>query len=201
MTRTTSRALLESTHVAALAIWLGAAGMSGLFAATVFPKMKELDPKLPAYSAYEGDHWSLAAGQLANQVFIRADVAQFLGALAAGITLAILIARRHITPRWKSTWVRGVALGFGMACVAGLIIFVQPAMQASFKAYWAAAEAGNTQAALNARAAADQLHPWAARLIAGGTFCSLIALLAAGWGLGRAAALGGAEARAEGRPA
>lgn len=187
MSRSWNRAALESLHTAGLAAWLGAAAMSGVFAAVTFPQMKALNPRLPAYEAFEGDHWSLAAGQLANRVFMIADGVQFVGAFAAGVTFAILIARRHVHPHRVSTWARGMGVGVGLACVAGLLIIVQPGMQASFKAYWAAAAEGRTAEALRARGAAEALHPWASRLIGGSAICSLTALLAAGWSLGRSA--------------
>lgn len=187
--RARTRGLLESVHIAGLAAWFGAAGMSGVFAAVTFPMMKRLDPKLPGYAGFEGEHWSLAAGQLANRVFVIADSAQFVGAMAAGVTFAVLVARRHVAADRLSTWVRGLSLSVGIACVAGLLIVVQPGMQSSFRAYWSAAEQGLTQEALRARGAADALHPWASRLIMGGTVCALTGLLAAGWGLGRSASI------------
>jgi hypothetical protein len=177
------RAFLETVNLVALALWLGAIVFSGVVAARVFVVMRELDPRLNAYADYTGEHWKLAGGKVANGVFAITDIAQFLCALIAGLCFAALVATRIVSPRRLSTWLRGLGLSVGMACVMGLLLVVSPRLHAALAGYWAAAREGKNDEALRLQALAGQIHPTATMLMGVGAFAVLVALVAAAWTL------------------
>ena len=76
---------LNTLLVVSSGVVFGVLAMTAVVAAVVFPKMRELDPTLPGYPAYDGAHWSLAAGIVAERVF---DI----GFVIAGVAVAGCIA-------------------------------------------------------------------------------------------------------------
>jgi uncharacterized membrane protein YhaH (DUF805 family) len=159
MSRT--RRALEGVHIACLSLWLGALLMSGATAATVFPTMRGLDPRLPGFIALPGEHASIAGGQVMARVFVLTDAVALLCFVLAAATLA--------AARWRA-WRR---LGMAQAGILAALlctIAVQraslaPRMRAEMTAYWDAAAAGDLDAAQRHRAAFDAAHPLASRLM------------------------------------
>ncbi|MFG0307508.1 MAG: hypothetical protein ACF8Q5_15000 [Phycisphaerales bacterium JB040] len=157
--------LSETLHLFSLALWLGAVVMSGVVAAVVFPLVRELDPTLGAYPEFTGDHANLAAGRIAARVFLIADGAQFAGAFLALVTVTALILRGAISNRRLAHGVRVVALAVALTSVSYQLLLLAPRMDRNLSAYWAAAEAGDNQAAETARLAFAEDHPTASRTL------------------------------------
>lgn len=146
---------LLALHGAALGLWLGALGMTGVIAGIAFPEMRALEPALPGFAAYAGEHWPIAAGRVMNRAFgalLLVQVAACSTAAAAlGVAWACGSARGR---RWA---VHGVVL----SALVGLLVWqaaTQRAMGAELRAYWAAAEAGENERAAELRAGFDAMH-------------------------------------------
>jgi hypothetical protein len=173
------RAFCQTLHVVALGLWLGTLVMVAAAAAILFPTMRSLAPRLPAFAAYDGDHWRLAAGRVGQQLFLVADVIQFACALAAAATFLAMAVLLGMARGRASTILRALALSVAVASAAGQIIVLAPSMNAALRAYWAAALAGDTAAAGIHQAAFNDLHPYATALLAVGAVAVLIALVGA----------------------
>ena len=186
------RTICETAHVVSLALWIGAVGMSAVTAAIVFPTMRELDPVLPGYGGYEGEHWALAAGKVAFQVFFAADVVQ-LGAGAMALLTFLLATLAFGLPTARvSTFVRACFLIGAIGVVSYHLFVLAPRMNSELRAYWLAAAAGETATAEAHRAAFSGEHPRARFVLSATGLLALGALAAGVWSIARCD--GGAEA-------
>ncbi len=194
------RAVCETVHNLALALWLGVVVSAGAFAAIVFPTMKGLNPRLPDFERYEGEHWRIAGGKIAQKVFLLADVAQFGCAIVALSTLLCMLVLFGLPRTRPAIWVRSLALGIALACAAGLIIIVAPQLNAALKLHWAAAAAGDSADAAAHKLVVDGLHPVSSWLLSGTAISVLIALTTSLWSSSRAWAAPGAGVDGPGVP-
>lgn len=167
---------LEAIQVAAWATWAGALLVTGATAYFVFTLLKRLDPTLPQYAAYDGEHWRLLGGYVAERLFIGGDVVGFLAICVGGGAFALACWKGHPHPR---TWTAAFRALLVMAMV-GLMTYrfavLDPAMQADLAAYRQAAARGDTQAALGLQAEYDVHHKTASNVIVGSLLLSLAAL-------------------------
>lgn len=199
-------ALLHALHVCALGLWGGVLVGTGLFAAIVFPTVRDLAPTLPSHASFTGEHWMLLAGRVAGRVFIAADAVAFVCALLAIVTIVAGLMLLAAGPRRPGGPFGGVALGwragtivraFALAAAVGLLAFqllvLGPRMSALLATYWSQAEAGNSQAALAARAEFMNDHPTAS-LVMSLTALSVLASLFTAAFLGAAPPPGRPEA-------
>lgn len=175
------RPLAASLHTLALGVWLGVVVLSGAAAATIFPTMKALAPSLPAYAAYTGDHWMLAAGKVADRVFAASDVAQFACATLAGAGLMLARPIRHEWWRTPRAAARICLLCCAITLLAYQLFVLSPRMQGNLKGYWAAALAGDTPLAETLRAAFSADHPTATNVLGATALVVLAAGLLAAW--------------------
>lgn len=165
-------------HVVALALWLGGVVTSGLAAAIIFPTMKGLDPRLPEYAAYTGDHWMLAAGKVAARIFHATDLVQGVCAVVTIATAGVLLGTRaiRVRPLAPLAWLVGVV---GALAVLGTALFwLRPEMDANLHASWDAALAGDNPTAEAARQAFSARHPLASNLMSATALLVLMALTA-----------------------
>lgn len=159
------RVVLHVVHALALALWAAAVLMSAVVAASVFPLMKELDPVVPAYSAYDGPQSFIVAGHVAARVFLVADIAQFAAALlviasfGAGVLLYGRTAGRVLLG------LRGIALAAAVSALSFHLLVLAPRMNAHLRDFWLAAQAGDNPRAATLRAAFQQDHPTASALL------------------------------------
>jgi|GEM_PF-569788 len=174
----------QMAHLVSLGLWLGTVVMSSAAAAVIFPTLKRLDAHLPAYEAYDGPHWLLAAGMVAERVFLIGDLVQFPCAIVAVVTLAVLIGVFRAGGPRVSLALRVLGLTVAVAALAAQLLIVSQAMNRSITAYRAAALAGDTEAALRHQAAFNDLHPIASNLMATVMVSVLVALAAGAWGAG-----------------
>jgi hypothetical protein len=175
------RAFCECVHLLALAIWLGVVLATGAAAALIFPTMKQLQPRLPGFAAYTGEHWPIAGGKIANTLFFLADIVQFFCAITSVVSLLLLAIVWKLPRTRPATLLRGFALGIALASVGGGLIVLAPAMNAALQAYWKAAEAGNLDEAALHKQAFDENHPLASSLLMLTAASVFIALVAGIW--------------------
>lgn len=182
MNRTAIARIGETVHLTALGVWSGALFGAGVSAAVAFPTMRGLDPVLGAYPDYTGEHWMLAAGRVAARVFLITDAAQFVCALLAvgGFALAAVFGAR--TRSWLR-FLRAATLGAAFLLVSYHLLVQGPRMDRDLRAYWDAADTGDTPAALRHQEAFSAQHSGASRVM-GATFAATVLTLALGaWSL------------------
>jgi hypothetical protein len=184
----TWKAFCETVHVVALALWLGFVVAAGTFAATVFGVTKDLDPRLPGYESYTGEHYLIVGGKMAQTVFFVTDIVQFACTLLAVATLIAVFGIRRAESRRPAMLVRMSSVVVAMAAVASLLMIVNPKITSATRAYWEAARAGDTALALSHKAIAGDTHPYASALMVTAAVSVLLALVAAVWSLARPAA-------------
>jgi hypothetical protein len=176
----TGRRLAETVHLAALGLWLGALVMSGAVAALVFPLVRDLDPTLPVFAAYEGPHWRLAAGRIAAQVFAVGEIIGLVCLLLAGVAFGVsaVLAGKA---RARVMAVRAAAMLLLIGAFGYQFFVLSPRMGSSLGAYWRAAAEGRTADALSHAEAFGRDHPTATSLMAATTFFALVALVVGAW--------------------
>lgn len=184
--------LAETLHLLVVGLWLGALVMGAAVAAIVFPAVRELDPTLGLFAAYDAPHADLGAGFIQARVFYAVDVVQFLGAFLGGVALAVSIAVRRAL-RSRVTIVRSLFFAAAALVFAFQFFVLAPRMDANATAYWRAAKAGDTAAAERYQQAFSADHPTATR-----TF-GLIAVLVLGSLVTGAWSVTGGPARRPGR--
>lgn len=167
----------QAVHVVALALWLGSVVSAGLGAAIIFPTMRGLDPRLPGYGGYTGEHWMLAAGKIAARIFAATDVAQVVAALVAAVSAVGLVRSGWVRARSVAGggWVLGLVGAVGVLAYSTGVL--RRRMDANLLEYWAAALAGENEAAEAARLAFGAEHPLASNLMAGTALLVLAALV------------------------
>lgn len=183
-----ARPIIDTAHILALAFWLAALLGSGAAAATLFPKLKALDPTLPAYAAYPHEHWKIAAGFVANHLFFLADIVQFAAAFTATTTFALTLffLNRTNTATKQRSWslaIRGVSLAVALTAAAYLILVLGPDMALSLQNFYTAAQQGDIDAANTFRQAFDASHPKASTAMSTTAAAVLIALIAGVWNI------------------
>ncbi len=164
-------------HILALSLWLGCVVTAGLAAAIIFPTMKSLDPQLPAYAGYTGDHWMLAAGRIADRIFDATDTAQVGAAGVALLTGVALLAARGLRARPPIALAWLVALAAALGVLAYTLTVLRPRMTTNLVTYWDAASRADNPAAEAARAAFSAEHPLASNLMAATALLVLLALI------------------------
>lgn len=155
----------RALHLFTLGLWLGVIAMSGAAAAILFPTIKELDPLLPEYTAYTGEHWRLAAGLPAERIFLVADIAGFVCSFLAAATFGCLATFFRLPVKSPTTISRAFVLAVALACFASNLIIIRPQMNSALNTYRAAALRGDNQAALTHQQAFADLHPIASNLM------------------------------------
>lgn len=180
---TLGRKLCECLHVLALGLWLGVLVMAGAVAAQVFPQMKAMDPHVPEFEAYTGDHWLIVAGAVGEFTFLTADFIQFGCVVLAILTLLASIIAFGLPLARISTMIRAGLLGIGVMLVAYEIFVLAPEMNLNLKQYWAAAKDGNMAEAQRFRDAFMANHPLSRNVLAGCTLAAFASIIASVWSI------------------
>lgn len=168
---------VEGIHAASLAVWLSALVGAGLAAAVVFPVMRDLDPRLPGYASYTGEHWMIAAGHVGRRVFSIADRAQLVVSAVAVVSLAVATRLGLSGGVWLA--IRWIAVGVAasLAVYNGLVL--APAMDQDLTTYWAAAREGDGAKAAQYKAAFSAAHPHASMVLQVGAASVLVGVISA----------------------
>ena len=167
---------LEAIQVAAWATWSGALLVTGLTAYFVFTLLKGLDPSLPEFAAYDGEHWRLLGGYVAERLFIGADVVGFLAICLGGGAFALACWKGHPHPRSWIAALRALLLVAMMGIMTFRFAALDPAMQVDLAAYRQAAALGDTENALAMQAEYDTHHKTASNVMVASLLISLGAL-------------------------
>jgi hypothetical protein len=175
--------MAESLHMLALGLWLGGLGVAGFAAGRIFRAMRELDTQLPGYAGFEGAHWSIAGGRAVLPLFFAVDVVQFVCVLLAGATFALSTGFLGLSLRRLSTFLRAFLLLGLVALLSYRFFVIQGGMMQSLLAYWSAAQAGQTAAALRHKEIFDAAHGLDRRLMMVTMLMVLGAIIAAMWSL------------------
>ena len=160
--------------------WGVAVLASAAVAANAFPIMKDLQPTLAAFAGYEADHWPIAAGAIANRMFIIADAVQLLAAISVGSSFIMLVLRRSPAPRIASI-VRWLAYGLALVALGIYLFWLRPKMDVDLAHYWDAARAGDAIQAEARRQAFNQRHPTATALMGTTALATLVLAVATAW--------------------
>lgn len=148
--------------------------MTGGAAAIIFPSVKSLEPVLPGYPDYTGEHWRLAAGFVAARIFALSDIVQFVCAVVTGATLLIVAASADVWRARIATFLRLSAFGAALLLLAYNFFLLAPRMNTNLDNYWTAAETGDNEAALDAQQAFMRDHGPATRTMAGTMVATLL---------------------------
>jgi len=179
--------IIEALHALFVALWLAALIGSALGASIVFPVMKDLNPSLPQYGAYHGEHWKIAAGHVGNKLFGIADMIQLVGAVGAVGTLGLALhARSKAGQHAGGLWAfRAGVVGAAAALAAYHILILGPSMTQGIQDFWAAARAGDASKADTLQAAFNKNHPVSRLILEATTVLMLLALVAGVYHAGR----------------
>lgn len=186
---------LDAVSVWVLGIWAGALIMTGASAAIIFPEMREMSASVTGLILPVDEHWKYIAGRVQNRVF---GVCDWLQLSAGFLTLALFIVswlRGRSAQVGHRLWIARVGLMSVLLAALGVYIaWLAPAMQTDLRAFWAAIDAKNLEAARIAQASFDTYHPIASKFFSG----MLLGVVA----LGLVIALGiGRGERAQSQPA
>jgi hypothetical protein len=167
---------LEAIQVAAWATWAGALLVTGATAYFVFTLLKVRDPQLPEYSAYEGEHWRLLGGYVAERLFLGGDVVGFLAICVGGGAFALACWKGYPHPRTWTAAFRALLIMAMVGVMTYRFAVLDPAMQMDLAAYREAAALGDTETALAAQREYDVHHKTASNVIVGSLALTLAAL-------------------------
>lgn len=161
----TLRVIIETVNALALGLWAGALAMVGVAAAVTFPAMKRLDPALPDFAAYEGEHWKLAAGTVMNPLFGVVSMVGTFSLAIVSVAFAILMFRKMVTPRSKSFHLR-FWLWLALVALTGYVDrALWSPMNDLFQEHHALALAGNNAESARVMQGFDALHGLASPLM------------------------------------
>ena len=158
-----TRVVCETVTIVALGLWAGALALVGVAAAIAFPMMKDLDPTLPAYALYDGDHWRIAAGSIMNTLFGVVDDVGFVAIVVSLIGLAMLMSGERMR-RTRLAGIRVVLWVLLAVLSMYIVVFPRADMNELAEQHWTHASAGENDEARAAREAFDELHHTASAL-------------------------------------
>jgi hypothetical protein len=161
----TSRPFLRATHTFFLGLWFGSLVMTGIAAAIIFPTVKHLQPQVPAYASYRGEHWLLLAGKVAERIFTAADIVQFVCACVAVGAFLVMAAKTPEGWRTPERALRVTLLVAALTTLAYQILVLGPRMHLNLTEFWNAAGAGQQANADRFQAAFDADHPTASTVL------------------------------------
>ncbi|MFG0284119.1 MAG: hypothetical protein ACF8R7_06820 [Phycisphaerales bacterium JB039] len=168
----------QALHISALSVWLTALVVGAASAILGFRTMRQQEPTLPGFAGYEGEHWRLLAGYMADRVFLMVDAVGVVAVLVAGMTLAVGVARGLRIGRIGAL-VRAAAVLLSAAVLSANIFLVRPLLDQAVTEYREAAMAGDTTTALQKRDRYDQRHAIARSMMTGLAALVAVALIGA----------------------
>lgn len=172
---------LESVHAVGAAVWFGAVAMSAVTASVAFGTLPDLDPTLGAYPLFTGDHGRLTAGHVAGQVFLIADVAQFVAATLVMLTTIGLVSTGGLSLRRLSSGVRMIAMGLAIGLLAYHLLILGAELNSDLRGLREAATAGDEEAAAAFREAFQANHGKARTILGGIGISTFVLIMASAW--------------------
>ncbi len=176
MQTTTGLKIANIAYWLLLSLWFGSLVTIGVTAAIAFPTMKGLDPALPTYAAYQGEHWQIAAGRIMAQVFFVGDGIQLIALCGVSLITGLHLTVFRQPLNRPANAIRTLLVVVLLGTVAYHTLLLAPRMNANLQLYWSQAElAGEWEAP---KAAFDADHKRAERIM-GLNALLLVALVAA----------------------
>jgi hypothetical protein len=167
--RTWPARICAAAHSVALTFWVGLLIAAGVAATGAFATLPDLGISLRGFEGFAtgnpADHGRLAAGKMLEAVFSGIDFAQVPLAVIAIAAFAMQLILSGDSWRRPSHIVRLTSMLVAAGLLAVHVSFVAPPMNRELRAYWAAAEAGNSAAAIAHRTVFDEYHPRAERVL------------------------------------
>ncbi len=150
----------------ALALWLSALVTAGISATMVFGRLPGIPMTLERFGSYaDAEHGRIAAGLVMSDIFFAVDIAQFIVIPLTLVTLALQVTVFGASLRCPANLVRGGCLLAAAGLFAGYAILLAPSLNGELRLFWAAAEAGDTTAALRHRELFATGHATAALIL------------------------------------
>ncbi len=136
----------------ALAMWLSVLVTAGISATMVFGGLPGTSMVLEQFESYPyAEHGRIAAGLVMSDIFFAVDFVQFVAVPLTLITLVLQVAVFGAPWRRPANLVRGGCLLVAGILFAGYAILLAPSLNGELRLFWAAAEAGDTNAAMQHR--------------------------------------------------
>ena len=150
----------------ALALWLSALVTAGISATMVFGRLPQIPMTLQQFGSYaEAEHGRIAAGLVMSDIFFAVDFVQFIVVPLTLVTLGLQLTVFGWSLRCGANLVRGGCLLLAAVLFAGYAILLAPSVNGELRLFWAAAEAGDTDAALRHRELFATGHATAALIL------------------------------------
>ncbi len=139
-------------YLTALALWLSALVTAGLSATMVFGRLPGVPMTLERFASYPAaEHGRIAAGLVMSDIFFAVDLVQFIVVPVVVVTFALQVTVFGASLRRPANLVRGGCLLVAAGLFAGYAVLLAPSLNGELRLFWAAAEAGDTSAALRHR--------------------------------------------------
>ncbi len=173
MARIASTGLVVCSGIA-----FGVTAMTGVVAAVIFPAMREIDPTLGGYAGYDGPHWSLAAGVIAEKMFhVGFVVTGVMLGLSLTAVLGLVFLRRIGGMPIVRLGLVVVTLGLFLTHVGWL----QPRMDRVSRTYREAARTQQHEVAAAMKVEFDDMHPLASKLVGASALSALALFMVSAW--------------------
>ncbi len=162
-----------------LALWLSALVTAGISATMVFGRLPGIPMTLERFRSYaDAEHGRIAAGLVMSDIFFAVDLVQFIVIPLTLVTLLLQVTVFGASWRSSANLVRGGCLLAAAGLFAGYAIGLAPSLNGELRLFWAAAEAGDTNAALRHRELFAAGHATAALILKTNLLLVLIGLAA-----------------------
>ena len=148
--------IVNSVYWTLLSAWFGCLAMTGIVAMIAFPTLRDLNPALPGYSSYAGEHWSIAAGHVMRKVFLVNDAVQLVALVGCSLIMGLQVTVMGQRRERGANVLRGICLFALMCSTAYYLLALSTRMDANLLEYWARAATGADGAGF--KAAFDKDH-------------------------------------------
>jgi hypothetical protein len=172
----------EVLHASVIGLWIGAAVTAGAAAAVAFPTMHRLNPRLPDYQGYPGEHWLLAGGQVMAPIFGIAGWTQVVCLILAVVLFVVSGLGRVRGRMWL---IRGAVLVALVAITGFQAGVLRPRMMRNLHEQWRAAQAGQQSTADVAKASFDSDHGLSNAVLAASVLLGVASVALTAWDAGR----------------
>lgn len=170
------RRLAETIYISTLAFWLASIVFSALFAAILFPTMKQLDPHIAGLPEGVQEHWRLAAGKIAGPIFELVGGLQRVFVAITFLALCLLWSCvLEIPPAARK--LRSIAwIPLAATALATDFLVIRP-MASHLAQFWTSVQANDLATAQHHRSVFDNLHHYSTTML-GATAALLVLTIA-----------------------
>lgn len=152
-----------------LTLWISAIIAGAIAAVSVFGKLPEMSIRLDDFAAYQPSddphaQGRIAAGMVMERLFWIVDMIQFVAAPLLAVTLVMQLIAGRGAAKTPANLIRTMCVVIAIGTFAWQSALLTPEMNRELRAYWAAAKAGQLEAAQRHKAAFDADHPRATLL-------------------------------------